>query len=320
MEEDAVKANELLLWLSARVQGSWEQFKGGVEELHLPDDQPGESAASEEDVRQQGLPIHQVLRLMLERLGHVEFFAAGCENGWRVAPPVWACFETEGNCTAVLCGARTLPLLQRVRTAVSTPAPLEIEDDADAPSIFRLRVPTSRGLLAAIAATGIAVQWDTPRAIMCAAAYSARMTEAIIELPLGRKWVVEQFSADRLRWVTSSREEACNTRDGLFRFRLPYERRYFLRRRGRTYDTDGAAGKYALLRRYRCRVLDYVPESRRLVLPAICRPPLLIERALVLCSGRLPVFDKSNATLAYGCVSRDIARLSARLLDQEIPA
>jgi hypothetical protein len=61
--------NELLLWLSARKQGSWPQFRGAVERLDLME--------SEEAGQDTSLSLHQRVRLNLERLGHVEFDAAG---------------------------------------------------------------------------------------------------------------------------------------------------------------------------------------------------------------------------------------------------
>jgi hypothetical protein len=318
LEEDAVRINELILWLSARVQGSWEQFKAAVEELHLPDDEQAD--LPEEDSRQGGLPLHQELRFMLERLGHVEFFAAGCEGGWRIAPPVWAALGAADAPSAVLCGARTLPLLARVRSAKASPAELHVDEDAAAPSIFRLTASSREELLSAAVATGIAVQLDAPRAMLCAQPRVCDAYEEIADLPLGRDWIVEQFNAESLRWKPSSREQGRSARDGLFRFRLPYQRRHFLRRRGHSYEMEGAAAKYALLHRARCHVFRYVPTSKACVVPATCRPPTLIERALILCSGRLPMFEASGATLTYGSVSADIARLAARLLDQEIVA
>lgn len=313
-----MRVNELILWLSARVQGSWEQFKGAVEALHLPDDEPDGAEVPEEDSRQGGLPLHLELRLMLERLGHAEFFAGGCEGGWRIAPPIWAALGAKEPPAAVLSGARTLPMLDRVRCANVGAAALHIDEDATSPTVYRLTAPSSEGLLSAAAATGIRVQFDAPRAMLCALSPVCRTYEEIAELPIGRDWIVEQFDAQSLRWRPSSREEGCTARDGLFRFRLPYQRRHFLRRRGRSYEMEGASAKYALLRRRRRSIFRYAPASKECVVPATCRPPTLVERALILCSGRLPVFEASNATFTYGNVSADIARLAAHLLDQEI--
>ncbi len=314
-----MRVNELILWLSARMEGSWQQFKAAVEALHLPDDEPTGAEATEEEWRQGGLPLHQEIRLMLERLGHAEFFAGGCEGGWRIAPPVWAASRPEEPPSAVLCGARTLPLLERLRSPTLVSAALQSEDGgAAAPTIYRLTAENWEGLLSGAAASGIRVCFDVPRAILCAVTRVCEMYEEIADLPMGRDWVVEQFDPEELRWRASSREEGRAARDGLFRFRLSYQRRHFLKRRGRSYEMDGAAAKYALLRRRRRSVLRYVSASKECVVPASCRPPLLVERALILCSGKLPGFEASNATLTYRSVSPDVARLAARLLDQEI--
>jgi hypothetical protein len=318
LEGTSVKVNELLYWLSARVQGSWEQFKSAVEALHLPDDEPAADELPEEDFRQGGMPLHQELRLMLERLGHAEFFAGGCEGGWRIAPPVWGASGVKGPLTAVLCGARTLPLLERVRAVSTDVARLVIDEGPTFPTVYRLTADDADQLSDSAASTGIAIQFDTPRAILCATPAGIQDSHEVADLPLGRDWIVQQFDAESLRWNSSSREGACRARDGLFRFRLPYLRRHFLRRRRRTYEMDGATAKYAMLRRHRRAVFRYNPSTSLCTVPATCRPPTLVERALILCSGHLPAFEPSDSTLTYSHVSADIAHLAARLLDPEI--
>ena len=97
-----MKANELLFWLSARREGSWRQFRAAVEEIHAAEnDIDGDGITSPDDT----FPLYQQLRLDLERLAHVEFFAKGCEEGWRVAPPTLAAHPVDGGVRAVLCGA-----------------------------------------------------------------------------------------------------------------------------------------------------------------------------------------------------------------------
>jgi hypothetical protein len=104
-----VKANELLLWLSARREGSWQQFRAAVDELHLDD---GENAPSQDDDGE--FPLHQELRLNFEQLAHVEFFAHGCEDGWRIVPPTLAAHPMASGVRAVLCGARSPALRERI--------------------------------------------------------------------------------------------------------------------------------------------------------------------------------------------------------------
>ena len=81
---NAMKANELLLWLSARCEGSWGQFRAAVDELHASDEDDTDGAPDGE------FSLHHRLRQSLDCLGHVEFFAQECEQGWRVSPPTLA--------------------------------------------------------------------------------------------------------------------------------------------------------------------------------------------------------------------------------------
>lgn len=109
-----MRANELLPWLSARREGSWQQFRAAVDELHLDD---SEKAPNQDDDGE--FPLHQELRLDFERLAHVEFFACGCEDGWRVVPPTLAAHPMADGVRGVLCGARSPALLARVLRAAS---------------------------------------------------------------------------------------------------------------------------------------------------------------------------------------------------------
>ena len=89
-----MSANELLVWMSARSRGSWQQFRAAVEELQLNNAECDESRETEDDTRDtSALPRYQTLRLNLERLGHAEFFAGAEPSGWRVTPPTLAAAE-----------------------------------------------------------------------------------------------------------------------------------------------------------------------------------------------------------------------------------
>jgi hypothetical protein len=98
---------------------------------------------------------------------------------------------------------------------------------------------------------------------------------------------------------------------------LKHQRFYYLRWRGRTFKVPVQVGKYTVMRKRQAR-LSYEADRRVFSLPAICRPPLLIERALVLCSGVLPRVDASSARVEYAEVPADVARLASELLFQEV--
>jgi hypothetical protein len=314
-----VKADELLLWLSARKQGTWEQFKGAAEALHAPDDESAQEdgVGAEEERGRDALPLYQRLRLNLERLGHAEFFARDCEDGWRVAPPVIAVREHAGSCTGILCGARSRQLLAHLDAAAAGKAVLQTEEQDGAPLVYRVAAADRSALVSLAAEAGTHLQVDAPLAILCSLpSVSDRLLHRPQELPLGPDWRVESFSAETFGWSESGREEALRAREGVFRFRFRYEWRHFLCLRGTAYELPGQIAKYVLLRRRR-KVLAYDEQALTLMLPAVCRPPPLLDRALVLCTGRLPSFNGQAKTLTYTGIPPIIAQVAARLLCQE---
>jgi hypothetical protein len=70
------------------------------------------------------------------------------------------------------------------------------------------------------------------------------------------------------------------------------------------------------MRRRRRQVLRYDGQKRMLAVSASCRPPFLIERALVLCSGSPPSYE--GGILQYTEIPENIAVIAAALLRQEL--
>src|SRR5258708_17101680 len=118
-ENTTMRANELLLWMSARREGSWQQFRAAVEQLHLGgngDEQAPTVDDDSSDARNR-LPLHQDLRLNLERHGHAEFFDGAGGSGWRVTPPSLAATRCGDGWLGVLAGARTTRFMERFEAA-----------------------------------------------------------------------------------------------------------------------------------------------------------------------------------------------------------
>lgn len=309
--------NELLLWMSARKEGSWVQFRSAVETLELAE--PSEK--SEEDV---SLPLHQRIRYNLERLGHVEFDAAECEDGWRVVPPVLALSDHGSKVTGVLCGARTPKLVERFERPGGG-LELERTTQAECPDIIRLRASSAEGLTELAEREGILCQADTPTALLSHLPRIGSLKGLKREpLPAGGKdWDVKQFTIEgkAMRWRTITLQEAnAPCARGLFRFTLYQTPHYFLREGGETVRLPGAVGKYYVLSCRKRRVLRYNRAERRLTLPAIFRPPLLTERALILCSGFPPSLNVvyGRPRLTYCDVSEEVAGLAAEVLRQDL--
>jgi hypothetical protein len=307
-----MKANELLLWLSARREGSWQQFRAAVEELHSGD---ADTDAEDNDE----FPLHQQLRLDLERLAHAEFFARDCEEGWRVAPPTFAAHAMPAGVRAVLCGARSPAVCERV-LRIGEKVGCETLDSPCAPEVIRLLAPDTSTLAEVATQAGVCLQTDAPLAILSHLPRCDRPSRGSkqAELPVGADWRIREFDGTGLCWRRTDRRRVELARTGLFEFQHYQQWIYFLRRNGVTFKMGRGTALYALLSRSRRDLLRYYASTQTLCLPAICRPPRLLERALVLCSGLPPTYDAATACLTYADVPPEIASLAAELLRQPL--
>lgn len=312
-----MSAHALLLWMSARRNGNWQQFRSAVEALHVPE--RAEEVTSEDDSNgtHGGLPLYQQMRLAFDRLGHAEFFANNYKDGWCIAPPVLSLRQLGQKWTGILCGARSPRMLSNLPIeAKKNSLDLQIEHVQGMPPIITLS-GTQNACDRLATTIGIAVQVDTPIAILsCLPAINDHQYRDLSTLPIGRDWLIYRFDPHLLMWKRCQRDEAVTCRFGLFRFSFAYERYFFLTTRGRAWKIPGQIGKYLILRRCNRNIFHYSVDTEELTVPASCRPPLLIDRALTLCTGSLPEFG--NATLCYRHVPLSVAITAARLLFQEV--
>lgn len=311
-----MSANALLLWMSARGRGSWQQFRAAVEELHV--DEADEASDQDDDAADQfAFPLYQTLRLNLQRAGHAEFFFGDEHVDWRVAPPTIAGTRDAGKCRGFLAGARSPKLLDRVRSAAS--GSMHIETHASGADQISIVVNDERALASIAEAAGLQLQLNAPEAVLsCLAAVDNLSVCVPAPVPIGNEWVIERFSAADLRWHKATREEAERTSCGLFRFSFRHQRETLFCAHGRACHMPAAVGKFVVLRRGRRKVLAYDRDAQVLRVPATCRPPFLIERGLVFCSGVLPTFVAGRpSVLEYPRVPPAIFRTAASLLRQD---
>jgi len=316
--------NDLLTWMSARGSGSWSQFRAAVEELHVEPCNAEEDGESADDATASDLPVYQAVRLGLQRLAHVEFYSATAEAEWRVVPPALAVHQEGDHWVGVLCGARPPGLCDGI-----TPGSVTWESQAapGMPDRISLVASERAALETASKGAGVHLQMEAPASLLAALPpVDDPRSRVPCDATTVPGWTIERFLTATLRWTTRhpADERDLEVRDvqrcrtGLFRFRMKYQRFHYLRWRGRTYSVPVQVGKYAVLRYRRVRrLLQYDPFRSLLSLPVTCRPPLLIERALILCTGLLPNFDRTTGRLEY-VVPRRVARLAAGLLRQEI--
>jgi len=296
-----VSVNSLLLWMSARVRGSWQQFRSAVEELHMSGDG---TAADRDEAKESGdqyaLSVYQTLRLNLQRLGHAEFFAGAGDAEWRVAPPSIAITRQPWGWRGVIAGARSPAFLGRLLSA-SRLCALDTLTAPACPDPLRLSAGDPSQLQAVAQQAGLLVQADAPLAILQSLpVIDDPAVRSPCTLPFGADWRIDRFSAVDLSWRSVSRQEA-ESASGLFRWTFGHQRLFILRRKGTPWAMPGQVGKYLLLRWARKRVLRYDSSGMALSAPASCRPPFLVE----------------TGCLQYHDVPAAIAQLAAGILRQE---
>lgn len=314
-----MSASALLLWMSARRQGSWQQFRTAVEELHV-----GESndvGGEDDDAPDQfALSLYQTLRFNLQRLGHAEFFAGAGDADWRVTPPSLAVTQHPRGWLGILVGARSQTLLQRLHAALeSGSANMETLALPAYPDQI-LVTADNEGAVAAVAGrAGLLLQSDAPSALLTSLPpVDDPCVRHPTQLPFGAEWRIDRFSSEKLSWQSATIDDAASVSGGLFRFSLRHQRHVLFCVRGAAFRVPGQVGKYLVLRirKHRRQVLRYDGEKRMLAVPASCRPPFLIERALVLCSGSPPSYE--GGILQYTEIPENIAMIAAELLRQEL--
>ncbi len=294
--------DRLLLWLSAAGCGSLTVAARACQALGLDRD---------------GSETGRILR-RLRLLGHVERSADG--NRWAIAPPILARVASAlGEARYVLCGARDdvlLGALRRVAAVDEQPQP-----GGAAPARVCVMTADAEGLAGELRASGVVPQLRVEAA-------AARLADALPSLEQWQSTLdvvpdVRPAQYDARRYEGGAFVEAVVDRSGFYElwpregrgaraqrppYRLFYDAArdrwlagdwYGLRYLARVHDGERCSAHYDLL-------------SASLAIPEAFRPPELYERALVLCSGRLP--DRRGGWLCYPDVALSVVdTLAAKL-------
>lgn len=326
-------ADDLLLWLSARERGSWYQFRNAVNRLR---DKPEEIIDEKEETapeRQEPdsasmLSPHTLLHLNLSMLGHVEFYHEADRYVWRVVPPFLGITRSKEEMLAVLCGARWPGFVEDIMKSATEFAGISIERCPldDAPEALRISFKKRESIIEFAQRNRVSVQEKAALTLLTSIpSLKYPMLLKPNSLPYGEGWSVEHFDTGALKWVPLPAGGQNQPPQGLNRYSAKYaSRRYFLIKRNRrshniaSYELSPRIGKYLILRSKKRSVVRYNSETSSIVLPAVCRPPLLIERALVLCSGLIPMLDRNRYELIYKDVPAEVARIACKLLEQEV--
>ena len=261
----------------------WMSFRGKVG-LH---DVRGELTGGED--------ARRILRDFVT-LGHLEVTGSA---SWRIAPPVLAGMPPEeAGSAAVLCGARTAALLRRLSEAcASEGAWMERNEVVGRPALIRVAAPGASALASVADAAGIPLQNDAGFTLMAC-------TPAISEWPRepcpmvgGNVGAVSRFSRSGINWVDSTLEEAVALPHGFFRIERSWDRVHIIKTgHAECAYMDSRAGCLAVCAGR--RLISYDAASRTLSMPRALFPPVLVARALLLCTGALPQIGDRSISFA----------------------
>lgn len=260
------------------------------------------------------LPLHLRVKLNLERLGHAEFFRRELSNGWKIVPPVAVVLPGSKGARALLCGARSDQLLGKLYEVVGED---RVSSDAqvDCPDRIVFEAGSMWSLFGLCEAANLIVQdRGIERLLVATPPVDNFQLRLPAELPFGEDWNVKRFSPSNLKWAESSIDEARRRRFGLFQIQVRFRPEYFLKFHSDSYRLPVQVGKYIALGRSHQKVLRYDYGRRVLSVPVICRPPLLLDRALTLCTGLVP--DIVDGYLEYRRVEPEHYISAKRILRQ----
>lgn len=305
MDERLLRSTQydrLLAWLSAAGNGSLTVAQRACQALGLDPD---------------GAQTGRILR-RLRLLGHVE--GSGDGRRWSIAPSVLTRVPgPAGSATYVLCGGRDGALIGALRRVAAVSQEPQPHGDAPARVVVSFEPGDDMAVLLQGAGAGAVPRVDD------ASGRLASVLPPIDRWPdlLERVGALQPERYDTLRYTAGGFIESPVAGSGLYELYTREGRgSHSIRPDYRLYY-DAPAGRWLAGDWYGLRFLAHIADGRlgpayydilsaRFALPEEWRPPELYERALVLCSGRLP--ERRRGWLYYDDVEPGVAAaLAARL-------
>lgn len=244
----------------------------------------------------------------LSALGHIELLE---NSGWRVAPPALACIPNAAPSvfSAVLCGARTLGLLSKLHNACQNGgATIQADPQSAGPTRILVSAPSIDGLAGVAAQAGLLFQQDAGYTLLACLPSIGAWARKPRELPGGKVGLVKRFSGREARWVAATLADVQSSARGFYRVQRDFDWVSILKLGQTEYASiDERAGRLLIAAKHRHAV--WTPDDSKFSLPGTLLPPAYIARALVLCSGLLPSFDKTSARITFSNIGPEMLRL-----------
>lgn len=292
-------AGDVLLYaLSSWRQTSWTTFRRSFDELHRRQLAAGHITLTGDAA----LFRFRTLR-MLVSLGHVEMgFEPTGVGTITVSNPALVALPGPGIRKAVLVGARSPAFVESLRKASSGTSTDFAVHPQDASTPFApacIEVQASRIDTFEMLAKQVGVPFMKAPPARAIGRWSGSVGEYLAKLTWtpdeNLNWYREDFDPVSLRFVSSVEEPAPVL---LSRYQDPVREtwRYRFFRGGQFASIDPDWGRYAILSHHKRQVFEFDPTSSSVRVPTRAPLPVLLSRALALCSGRSPVLGRSVDT------------------------
>ncbi len=285
--------DELLYYLSHLGRMPWVKFKQGLECLNREDKDPKSNS---------------YYLKSLTSVGHLEYDPALLDKVY-IAPATLV--ETATANQYVLVGSRTPDLISKIeKTLLSKGGEFCQIPEVDAPTTILLHDLTDVAL-SEIESMGIHISREFSAKLSCILPNlrldSFETDKSILNTP------IEKFNVDTLKYVGNPSDIS----DGLFRI-LDYGRyTYFLILNNIQRKVPREWGEWLILRAFRkSKLIRYKKEQQILQVKLPLTMPLLANRCVVLCSGRVPNWE--NGFYCYPNVPIEIAFRIAKSLNQQL--
>ncbi len=245
----------------------------------------------------------------LSMLGHLETTNA---FSWRIAPPVLASMAQQGGDLAagVLCGARTPAVLARVADASSKHgARMSVTTVPDRPSIVRIMAPSVAALADVAVTADVHLQRNAGYTLLACLPTIRKWPRRPCPMVAGRVETVRRFSGSRTKWIESTLPEATAAPKGFFRIKRDWDWVSIIKsaQADCAYIDDRAGRMFAAAK---LRHATWTADTGTLGLPIRLFPPAPIARALALCTGELPQFERGADRILFRGIGLPMLRLT----------
>jgi hypothetical protein len=292
--------DHLLTYLSEKGHGRWIDFLKAIKLLDLEESAFG-------------------IAIRLCHLAHLDFDSLSIENtkDWSISTPCLALTVDKHNeAQAVLYGKRNPAFLQALSAAATrNNVRVIFTEQEKGPSVITFKSETMDNLNRAVTQVGITmVQKPAWKIILVLPQLNSLVFSTLIDHPLYGE--IHRFDLDQFKWKPVQREDRDKIGDGLYRFGNSYRLRHALISSHKAWHVEAESGIWWILSRLGKNVLRWSRSKQELSLPYMANPPLLLTRALVLCSGYLPTVRNSRSYFIG--INEPIARYTAEWLGQNL--